>query len=376
MTGLGYILRACIIALLLFTGLQNTLGQTVKHILPTLKVVEKTAEDTIRICILGDMMMHEAQITKAAQKDGSYDFSTYFQFIEDDIRNADIAIANMEYTLAGMPYSGYPCFSAPESFATYLAECGFDIFLAANNHIFDKGHQGADKTLQFYRKLQESHNIRFTGLAGDESERASNHPLIINCDGTEIAILNFTYGTNLGSGAQWPKVNYMSDKGNIEEALRSSKGSDLTIALPHWGEEYTLKHSDNQRITAEWLCKCGADIIIGSHPHVVQDQETIEGCHVIYSLGNAVSNMSAANTQIELMVILKIVRHHNGKVKLLDPEFQYLWCSRPGGYCSSYTVIPVKEFIGTKDEWQGTWEYDKMISTYERVRQITGIKEN
>lgn len=360
---------------MLFIGLQNTCGQTIRHILPNFKVIDRPAADTIRICIMGDMMMHEAQIAAATTKDGSHEFSSYFQFIADDIRNADIAIANMEYTLAGEPYSGYPCFSAPESYAAYLADCGFDVFLAANNHIFDKGSQGAEKTLEFYRTLEKSHNIRFTGLAGDETERRRNHPLLLNCNGTEIAILNFTYGTNLGAGAHWPKVNHMSDCRNIEEALKASDKSDLTLVLPHWGEEYSLKHSENQRNTAEWLCRCGADAIVGSHPHVVQDYETIDGCPVIYSLGNAVSNMSAANTQIGMMTILNIVRHHNGKIKLLAPEFVFLWCSRPGGYCSSYTVIPVKEFIGTKDEWQGTWEYDKMISTYERVREITGIKE-
>ena len=338
-------------------------------------MTNRPASDTIRICIMGDMMMHEAQITKAAQKDGSYNFSTYFQFIEDDIRKADIAIANMEYTLAGEPYCGYPCFSAPESYATYLAECGFDVFLAANNHIFDKGHNGAEKTLEVYRKLQQSHNIVFTGLAGTETERSGNHPLTLNCKGTEIALINFTYGTNLGSGAHWPKVNYMSDKNCIEEALKAANKSDFTLVLPHWGEEYSLKHSENQRTTAEWLYKKGADAIVGSHPHVVQDYETINGCPVVYSLGNAVSNMSAANTQIGLMTTLTLVRQHNGKTRLLEPEFRYLWCSRPGGYSHSYTVIPVKEFIGTKDKWQGSWEYEKMISTYERVKQITGIKE-
>ena len=375
MTRVRYILHLCATAFLLFTGLENTCGQTIRHILPNFKVINRPAADTIRICIMGDMMMHEAQIVAAATEDGSHDFSSYFQFIADDIRNADIAIANMEYTLAGKPYCGYPCFSAPESYATYLADCGFDVFLAANNHIFDKGSQGAERTLEFYRNLAESHGIKFTGLAGNETERAETYPLVLKCKGADITIVNFTYGTNLGSGAHWPKVNYMSDKSSIEEALKTSDQSDLTLVLPHWGEEYSLKHSDNQRNTAEWLFSKGADAIVGSHPHVVQDYESINSRPVVYSLGNAVSNMSAANTQIELMVTLTLVRQHNGKTRLIAPEFKYLWCSRPGGYCNSYTVIPVKEFIGTKDKWQGSWEYDKMISTYERVKLVTGIKE-
>ena len=78
---------------------------------------------------------------------------------------------------------------------------------------------------------------------------------------------------------------------------------------------------------------------------------------------------------LELMVKVRIVREGRRIRKMLPPEFTYLWCSRPGGYCSSYTVLPVAEFIGTRDMWQGTWEYDKMVDTYERVKAITGIKE-
>ena len=150
---------------------------------------------------------------------------------------------------------------------------------------------------------------------------------------------------------------------------------DYVIALPHWGSEYELQHSDNQEKTARWLIAEGADLIVGAHPHVVQDCQTIEGTPVAYSLGNAVSNMSAANTQVELMATVRIVRHGNGDLEMLPLEFTYLWCSRPGGYCSSYTVLPIKEFIARRSEWQGYCDYDKMVSSYRRVMEETGIKD-
>ena len=84
-------------------------------------------------------MMHANQIQNAHRSGLEYDFSSYFHLLEEEIAQADIAIANMEFTLAGEPHTGYPCFSAPDSYASYLADCGFDIFLTANNHIFDKG---------------------------------------------------------------------------------------------------------------------------------------------------------------------------------------------------------------------------------------------
>ena len=326
-------------------------------------------QDTLTICFMGDVMMHTKQIETAGTSGQKYDFSSYFSLIGKHIADADIAIANMEFTLAGEPYSGYPCFSAPDSFAYFLAESGFDVFLAANNHILDKGSEGADRTVSMYRKLKEEKKIEFTGIAGDEEERAGNYPLMIRKKGMTLAIVNFTYGTNLGGTQHWPKTNYLGNRTEILHALESSENADLTIVLPHWGEEYQLTHSQKQEEAAIWLVENGADLIIGAHPHVVQDTTEINEVPVLYSLGNAVSNMSAPDTQIGLMVTVRMIRHSNGDIEMKTPELKWLWCSRPGGYNKSYTIIPVEEFIGSRQEWIGAWEYDKMMATYERIRK-------
>lgn len=326
--------------------------------------------DTVTICFMGDMMMHSAQLAKARCDDGSYDFGTYFKYIENIIGAADIAVANMEFTLAGEPFSGYPAFSAPDSYAEYLAGCGFDVFLCANNHIFDKHSRGAGRTLEIYGKLEREHGIRYTGLAADQEDMERNMPLILLSNGIRIGFINMTYGTNLGSDDIWPKTNYIGNTERLKQALEQAETeADLTIALPHWGNEYELLHSPGQEMTAEWLAECGADAIIGCHPHVIQDTASVAGVPVAYSLGNAVSNMSAADTQLELLLTMKVVRESDGDIHILPFELTYLWCSRPGGFNSSYTVIPVEEFIGSRDSWTGAWEYDKMIATYERVKK-------
>lgn len=342
-------------------------------------------QDTLTIRILGDVMMHSAQIKNAHRGDSEYDFSSYFSLIEDQIKEADIAIANMEFTLAGEPYSGYPCFSAPDTLADYLADCGFDIFLAANNHIFDKGAKGAERTLEIYRRLEAEKGIKFIGLAGNEDELTRSNPLIIRSKGIQLALLNATYGTNLGLGARWPETNYLSARSKMESALSKAKeaDADLTMVFPHWGTEYVLRHSASQEETAKWLARNGADMIIGAHPHVIQDfqmleisdEESSHNVPVAYSLGNAVSNMSAKNTQLELMATVRIVMHGNGDVEILPLEFTYLWCSRPGGFRDSYTVVPIEEYIGRKEEWLGPWEYDKMVDTYIFVKEQTGIED-
>lgn len=325
-------------------------------------------KDTLSICFMGDVMMHAGQIGNARREDGSYDFSTYFMHIDSLIQDADIAVANMEFTLAGEPYTGYPCFSAPDSYADYLAGCGIDVFLAANNHILDKGSEGAARTVEIYRRLEKEKGIMFTGIAEDEQAREDNHPLFIRRKGIRLALLNFTYGTNLGATDYWPKTNYLGRSSEILQAFGKAKDADIVIALPHWGPEYQTTHSASQEEKADWLVENGADLIIGAHPHVVQDTTHIRGVPVIYSVGNAVSNMSAPDTQLELLVNVRIIRHGNGDIELSEPELTWLWCSRPGGYCSSYAVIPVEEFIGTREEWLGAWEYDKMMATYERIR--------
>lgn len=329
--------------------------------------------DTVTICVMGDMMMHTAQIENAYRGILGHDFTSYFSHIRDRIGGADLAIANMEFTLAGGPYTGYPAFSAPDSYATYLAGCGFDIFLAANNHIFDKGSRGAMRTIEKYRELARSHGIRYCGIAADQEDYSRTYPLIINKKGISVAIVNFTYGTNLGADLHWPKVNYSSDRRALAEAMSKASKADFTLVLPHWGNEYELKHSQEQRETAQWLIDNGADMIIGTHPHVAQDFETISGVQVAYSLGNAVSNMSAANTQVELMAEIRLVRKPDGDIVALPIEFTWLWCSRPGGFGNSYTVLPIKEQIVNRHEWKGAWEHDKMMTNYERVRKETGI---
>lgn len=365
---------SCLCALLLSVNI--TTEAEAQELPRTVKPLFKA--DTLTICIMGDMMMHSKQIETARKADGTYDFSSYFTHIQDRIKAADIAIANMEFCLAGEPYTGYPAFSAPDSYGEYLAQCGFDVFLAANNHIFDKGAAGAERTLEKFRQLEKSHGIKVCGLAESAEAREASLPLKILKKGIKIALINFTYGTNLGCEKHWPKTNYMNEKTLILDALKKAEDCDATIVLPHWGEEYELTHSESQEKLATLLAKNGADAIVGSHPHVPQDSGTVtsKNIPVAYSLGNAVSNMSAPNTQLELMAEIRLIRNTDGSTKLLPIKFTYLWCSRPGGFASSYTVLPLKEYIGKKDQWIGAWDYDKMISTYNRVKDIIEIEDN
>ena len=148
--------------------------------------------------------------------------------------------------------------------------------------------------------------------------------------------------------------------------MAREKEADIIIALPHWGQEYTTVPDSRQREWAEFLLECGADAVIGSHPHVVQPVEF----PVAYSMGNFISNMSLRNTELGLMMILRIAVTSYGDSYVAGLEAVPVWCSRPGGYGDGYTVLPVREFLDRKEEFRSGYNYTKMKDTYNRLKTL------
>lgn len=328
----------------------------------------QACRDTLSVMIIGDVMMHQAQLEK--------DYTQFLKHISKDLRSADIAVANMEFSLGGEPYTGYPRFSAPDSYAEYVAaECGVDVFLTANNHILDRGQKGLKRTLSVYEGMKEK--VLFTGSAGSKEELEQNYPVIIDRKGIKLAIINFTYGTNGIHAEGWPNTNYMVKESIDSAFIRAAKqNADFIAVLPHWGTEYELHHNSTQEIWAGYLVGRGADVIVGGHPHVVQDSTHINGVPVFYSIGNAVSNMSAENTRLELAVTLRFVNDHiTGIRTMLEPEIRYMWCCLPGRLNDNFSTIFVKEWLGHRSEWINPSDYDNMVNTYQRVRQETGVSD-
>lgn len=321
--------------------------------------------DTLSMVIIGDVMMHERQL--------HYDCTPFLAQLSDRFRSADIAVANMEFPLGGEPYTGYPCFSAPDSYAEYVAGLGVNVFLTANNHVLDKGRAGLVRTLEKYRALE---GVRITGTAEDAHADSLSYPLILTEKGFRIALVNFTYGTNMGTPSGWPKV-HLEDREEIGRAFERARslGADFIVALPHWGVEYRLRHSAAQESLARWLADQGVDVIVGAHPHVVQDSCRIGRTPVFYSVGNAVSNMSAANTRLELMVTLRFTRDRQHQMEMLPPRTDFLWCTLPGMLTDNYATIFVKDYIGKRDLWKNPSDYDNMMATWRRVRKETGIED-
>lgn len=269
-----------------------------------------SAQERITLLFVGDLMQHQAQIDAARTPQGTYDYSPCFSLVKEQIAQADIAIGNLEVTLGGRPYKGYPAFSAPDEYLKAIKDAGFDILLTANNHCLDRGKKGLERTLL----MLDSLDIPHAGTYRDSADRRSSYPLIIEKKGFRIALLNYTYGTN-GIPTTTPNIVNRIDKTVMQNDIRRAKTyrPDAIIACMHWGEEYQRLPNDEQRSLADWLLQQGVTHIIGSHPHVVQPMELrTNGTqqHVIaYSLGNFISNMSAPNTDGGLIFTLELEKY-------------------------------------------------------------------
>lgn len=370
-------------------GLHREIEQPLFH--PAIELVRGQIQlvpepDTVTFYMVGDVMSHGRMLRSAGEMYAGdsdnvherFDYSSFFKYLEDDIKGADVAICNMEFPLAGPPFRGYPLFSGPDSYPYYLARTGFDVLLLANNHILDQGSAGASRTVQVLDQVVDSTGVFYTGMSSDEADDQARNPLILTVKGLKVAIVNFTYGSNLAGQGKWPKVNMM-DRQEISRSIARAKAAnvDLIFALPHWGEEYHHRHSASQEAMAEWLVSEGTDLIVGAHPHVAQDTTTINGVPVIYSLGNAVSNQNDLPARLELAVTVKVVvAPLTGEKKLLPPELEFLWCTKPGMVEESYTVMKVKDVIGREDLWKDPADQANMANTYWKVLEDTGIEDD
>jgi poly-gamma-glutamate synthesis protein (capsule biosynthesis protein) len=327
--------------------------------------------DTVRIVFIGDVMTHGPQVTAALRLGGDrnnpadYDYSACFSHVADRFAAADFVVANMEFPCGVTPYTGYPQFSAPQSLAYEAKRAGIDLFLTANNHICDKGRAGIDSTYVVYSRM----GIPFTGVYRSEGEEYLRNPLIVRIKGHDIAFINFTYGTNgLPVPAPW-RVNLLDSTHVLEVIDRArARGAELIVALPHWGLEYHLEPSQNQREWADFLHRNGVAAIVGSHPHVVQPAVFAPPYATAFSLGNFLSNQSDPFTQIGMLYELVLTSNGRGGLAIAEAIPTYTWCSRRRMLEANYTVIPILDWIGRRDEWSDKSDYDKML------REWTALK--
>ncbi len=266
---------------------------------------------SVRIRATGDIMFHPSQL------DGAYDYATNtynfensFKAIKSIIEEADIAIANFEGTTAGnevYAYQGYPLFNAPDQVLDAIKDAGFDILSTANNHSLDTRKAGIIRTIE---------QIKARGMdpVGTYIEKPDTRVLIKEVKGIKFAFMSYTEMVNGLESVLSPydldaMVNIFNESKMIEDILYAKEQkADVIIALLHWGDEYSRIQAQRQEILADMLFREGVDLILGSHPHVIQPSQTLEyggkTKFVAYSMGNFLSNQ-----RVETLVPYGLTEH-------------------------------------------------------------------
>jgi poly-gamma-glutamate synthesis protein (capsule biosynthesis protein) len=303
--------------------------------------VSQPEEARLSLLFAGDLMQHGPQIKAALRPDGSYNYDECFAAIKQEVERADVAIANLEVTLGGPPYAGYPQFRAPDEYLKASVDAGFDIMLTANNHCLDSRRKGLERTIM----MLDSLNVPHLGTYVNQESRDRTYPFLLEKNGMRIVLLNFTYGTN-GLVVERPNVVNMMDTTEMRADIAKARqmNPDVIIAMPHWGIEYQLLPSSEQKNVAKWLIDHGVDHVIGGHPHVAQPLELSEdSCHLVaWSMGNVISNMTKANTYGGYMVRMEFTKK-GSLTRLSDCGYTLYWVSKPqeNGGKHNFRVLPI-----------------------------------
>lgn len=310
-------------------------------------------EERLTLLFIGDIMGHDTQIRAAWNPETkSYNYDDQFRYVRPIIESCDFTAANLEVTLAGPPYRGYPQFSSPPALAAACMNAGIECLFTANNHTADRGNRGILNTIS----RLDSMGIIYTGIFRDRISADTLQPLIINKNGFSLAFLNYTYGTN-GIPVPPPVVVNMLDKDRIAADIEKARSlrPDLIVLALHWGVEYDTIPSEEQTNLANYFFYKGADLIIGSHPHVLQkmvwkkDNPVFRNKAIVYSLGNFVSNQRKPLTDGGSMVRIEVARR-DSSVVITDAGYFLTWVYTPveDGKRQFY-ILPCSEFENRPD---------------------------
>jgi len=247
---------------------------------------------TVTLVATGDILMHNTQIASGQQSDGSFQFDSFFAPVRSLIEYGDYASTNFEAALAGgdSGYTGYPKFNSPDEMATTLKEAGYDLVITSNNHILDRGYLGAIRTMSVLRNA----GLDIVGTYQSQEEKDSF--LIKDLEGIQVGYLAYSYGTN---GIPVPEEHpyffgFLNKDTILKEVNQLRSKVDVLVLVLHWGVEYSLQPTEEQQELARIFLEAGVDVILGSHPHVIQPMEIMkinnQDKFVIYSMGNFIGD--------------------------------------------------------------------------------------
>ncbi len=336
---------------------------------------EEPKSVTIELAAVGDNLMH-MPIIKSCRTETGYNFDGLYENIRQSLEGADIKAVNQETVFINDPsrYSGYPSFGGPSAVGESLVRAGFNVVQQASNHSYDKGTDGLSDTIGFWK------SVPVTLLGVNETPEDALRVDKFTKDGFTVAMLNYTYGLNgyvLPSGKEY-LVNTLDDDARdsiASQIARAKAESDIVVMFVHWGTEYSTTPDDYQREWLEFFNENGVDVIIGSHPHVIQPTEEFTGENgyktvVFYSLGNFISNQESIVKELGGMARVTLVKDGNG-ARVESYSFEPCFTHVASG---KYTVYMLKDYTDelarTHSKYGGSLTTDMI---WKRYNEIMGL---
>lgn len=311
-----------------------------------LAIEREKAKVEISLSMVGDVLMHNPTLKSGLQEDGSYNYDHLFKNVKEQMKAADISLVNQEVILGGteLGISSYPNFNAPQELGDSLVNSGFNTILHATNHTLDQGEKGVNNALDFW---EEKHpNTTILGI--HESQEEKDELYIFEKRGFKIAILNYTYGTNgMPVPEDRPYLIDLMDKEQMEEDLKkANEMADYVIVCPHWGTEYVFEATEEQKEWTQFFLQQGVDLVIGTHPHVIEPVEWVEDGEnkmlVFYSLGNFTSCQDSWYKMLGAMANVKLLKDADGNVTVTEYGVEPLVTHIASG--TDYTTYYLKDY--------------------------------
>ncbi len=345
--------------------------------------VEIIEPSSITILAVGDIIFHMPQVWAAKTEEG-YDFSPPFNYVKEYIQGADISIANFETVTAGndMEFTGFPRFNSPVETLEGISSAGFDILSTINNHSLDRNKKGIINTIDTIN----SNGMKNIGTYKDENR----DPLIEDVKGIKIGFI--AYGSYLNGLDSLLKSDESHMVNKLDEELikrdidfLKENEVDLIVAVLHWGHEYHRKPSDSQRELALKMIHWGTDIILGSHPHVIQPAEEVihngERKLIVYSMGNFLSNqryetMGNSYTEDGLMVEV-VIEKDIDRTYLKEVKYIPTWIHRyREGKGMKYYILPIEDILNRDIQYNGDNIKSRLEKSYKDTFETLNTQSN
>ena len=341
--------------------------------------IEDVPRKNVRIRAVGDLMCHQRQLELAWVGNGEYDFAPAYALVAPSLADADYTIANLETTVGlygNQPYSGFPRFNSPESLLSAVKDAGVDFLTLANNHILDRYFDGMCITLDNVDEFGFDHGGAY------RTREESDTPVVVDANGIKLGFLCYTAHTNgmeahCDANATLFGVDYLA-KADFEAdvaALREA-GAQCVIALPHWGTEYKRQPDADVRRTAERMIAAGVDVILGSHPHMVQPIENVtvqtddgeKTALVAWSMGNFIDNMKLQYTDSGIIVDFTVAETPDG-VEILDVGYVPVYCWRGD---DQIRALPSGMYLETAPEGMSDSTHKRLKASYDELTALIG----